>query len=386
MQPSPSTPSKLKERLASLDFLRGADLFCIVAIEPIVHALRSALPEGSMDGMMWYFDHVEWEGLSTWDLIMPLFLFMSGVSVPFALGRHKEGGAGWPVYRRILRRFVLLWLFGMLCQGNLLALDPHHVYLYSNTLQAIAVGYLASTILFLNAGWRTMLATFVGLLAAFALAMGVVTVGDYGGGDYTQAHNLAEWIDTEVLGRFRDGATVVDGKVVVPAWNTYTWILSSLTFAATTLSGTLCGMVLKAKVLPSGKKLTIILGGGAAMLAAGYAASALGLPIIKRIWSSSFVLVSSGWCLLLMGGLYWWIDMRNHKRGLTFLTIYGTNSITAYMLALCISFKSIVASIFYGTEHIVGSGWYGVVLAAGNAFIIFLVLRAMYRKGVFLKV
>ena len=386
METSALTKSKLKERLASLDFLRGADLFCIVALEHIVYALRSALPEGSMNGVMWYFEHVEWEGLSPWDIIMPLFLFMSGVSVPFALGRHKLNGAGWPVYRRILRRFALLWIFGMICQGNLLGLDPDHIYLYSNTLQAIAVGYLASTIIFLNFGWRTMVGIFVGLIAAFALAMGMVRVGEYGGGDYTQAHNLAEWIDMQVLGRFRDGAEVVNGKVVVPSWNTYTWILSSLTFMATTLSGTLCGMVLKSKALASKRKLTIILASGISMIVAAYAASALGLPIIKRIWTSSFVLVSSGWCLLLMGGLYWWIDMKGHKRGLTFLTIYGTNSITAYMLALCVSFKSIVSSIFFGTEHIIGSGWYGVVLAVGNAAIIYLILRAMYRKGIFLKV
>lgn len=386
METSPTTQNKLKERLASLDFLRGADLFCIVVLEHIVHAIRAALPEGSMDGIMWYFDHVEWEGLSPWDLIMPLFLFMSGVSVPFALSRYKNGGAGWPVYRKILRRFVILWIFGMICQGNLLAFDPQHVYLYSNTLQAIAVGYLASAVLFLNSGWKVMACVFLGLITAFALIMGLVSVDGYGGGDYTQAHNLAEWIDNQVLGRFRDTADVVGGKVVIAPWYTYTWILSSLTFMATTLSGTLCGMVLKSKVLGNSKKLRIILLSGVAMIVAAYVASALGLPIIKRIWTSSFVLLSSGWCLLLMGGLYWWIDMKNHKRGLTFLTIYGTNSITAYMLALCVSFKSIVSSIFFGTEHILGSGWYGVVLATGNVVIIYLILRAMYRRGIFLKV
>lgn len=130
------------ERLESLDVLRGFDLFCLVALEGILHPLGRAIDASWYNDFLWGFSHVQWEGFSSWDLVMPLFMFMAGVSMPFALSRYKAMPDKWAVYRRIVKRVILLWIFGMMCQGNLLGLDPDRIYLYSNTLQAIAMGYL----------------------------------------------------------------------------------------------------------------------------------------------------------------------------------------------------------------------------------------------------
>lgn len=115
------TPVK---RLESLDILRGFDLFCLVVLESVLHPLQRAIDAPWFNDFMWGFSHVDWEGFSTWDLVMPLFLFMSGVSMPFALSRYKAAPDKMAVYRRIGKRVLLLWVFGMMCQGNLLALDP----------------------------------------------------------------------------------------------------------------------------------------------------------------------------------------------------------------------------------------------------------------------
>ena len=151
---------KKLNRLESLDVLRGFDLFCLVVLEMVLHPLAHAIDMSWFNSFMWGFSHVEWEGFSTWDLVMPLFLFMAGVSMPFSLSRYKDMPDKMAVYRRIGKRVLLLWVFGMMCQGNLLALDPDRVYLYSNTLQSIAMGYLIASLLFLHVG------SFINLLGS----------------------------------------------------------------------------------------------------------------------------------------------------------------------------------------------------------------------------
>ena len=81
---------KKLNRLESLDVLRGFDLFCLVVLEMVLHPLAHAIDMPWFNSFMWGFSHVEWEGFSTWDLVMPLFLFMAGVSMPFSLSRYKD--------------------------------------------------------------------------------------------------------------------------------------------------------------------------------------------------------------------------------------------------------------------------------------------------------
>ena len=163
---------KKLNRLESLDVLRGFDLFCLVVLEMVLHPLAHAIDMPWFNSFMWGFSHVEWEGFSTWDLVMPLFLFMAGVSMPFSLSRYKDMPDKMAVYRRIGKRVLLLWVFGMMCQGNLLALDPDRVYLYSNTLQSIAMGYLIASLLFLHVRIRVQIGIAAALLLIFWGAMG----------------------------------------------------------------------------------------------------------------------------------------------------------------------------------------------------------------------
>jgi predicted acyltransferase len=109
------------------------------------------------------------------------------------------------------------------------------------------------------------------------------------------------------------------------------------------------------------------------------------MPVIKKIWTSSMVLVSSGYCFLLMGLFYYLIDYRGYRKHITWLKIYGMNSIAAYMLAMCIDFRSIPHSIFFGLEQYAGA-WYQVLITASCAAIIYTILWMMYKQNIFLKV
>lgn len=371
------------KRLESLDALRGFDLFFLVALGPLMHSLARTANVEWLNESMWVFSHVSWEGFSPWDLIMPLFLFMSGISMPFSLSRYKSISDKRPLLRRLAKRILLLWIFGMMCQGNLLALDPNTIYLYSNTLQAIATGYLITALLFLFTSRRTQIITAVVLLLVYWTAMQFITVDGYGGGNYTPQGNLAEWIDNTVLGRFRDTAQVIDGKVVVADWYHYTWILSSLNFGVTVLTGLFAGYIAKDKIEEK-KKLKLYFGTGITMVIAGWLWN-FQMPIIKTIWTSSMVLVSSGYCFLLMGLSYYWIDYKGHRSGITWLKVYGMNSIVAYMLANVVNFRCIGESLFYGLEQYMGS-YYSFLMTLWNIGAVYVIIWFMYKRGIFLKV
>jgi predicted acyltransferase len=399
----------MKQRLESLDALRGMDLLFLVAISDLVEELAEVIDTPWMASVMECFTHKTWEGFSPWDLVMPLFMFMAGVAIPFSLGKNKEAshlgevGRG-AVYWRLFRRVLLLWIFGMMVQGNLLALDPNRIYLFTNTLQAIAVGYFFSALIYLHTSWKTQIGIAVGLLLTFWGAMEWITIGGYGGGDYTPHGNLAEGIDTLLLGRFRDTAQIIDGQVVVRESYTYTWILSSLNFVVTVLTGVLAGEILKRT--PSNSPLqgerqdakticpfpykgevrrgSFLLLVGIAMVALGWTWDAVH-PVIKHIWTGSMVLVSSGYCFLLMGIFYLWIDCLGHNKHLTVLKVYGMNSITAYVVSHVISFRSISKSLFFGLEQYVGD-YYDFIIQLSNVTILFLILYIMYRKKIFLRV
>lgn len=373
----------MKQRLESLDVLRGADLFFLLAIGPIVRRFIKLVDQPWLNECYWLFDHVAWEGFSPWDIIMPLFVFMTGITIPFALGRIREerryGTALW----RIVRRVVILWLFGMICQGGLLDKDPNTIYLYSNTLQAIAVAYAASALLFLFTKLRTQIIVAAVLLLGYWAAMEFVSVDGFGGGDYTPEKNLAEWVDNTVLGRFRDGAKVVDGDVVFNTEYHCTWILSSLTFIVTGLLGMFAGVVAKSK-MEERRKLWWFAGTGVALVVAGLIWS-IWHPIIKMIWTSSMTLFSGGICFLLLWLCYYLIDYKGYRRGLTLFKVYGMNSIAAYMMPKFVKTRAILSGLLAFLPFVMGEEWAGFAVRVADAVVIYLLLYYMYKREIFLK-
>ncbi len=369
-------------RLASLDALRGFDLFVLVALGPLVVNYTSAA--GGPAWLAEAFTHKSWEGFSFWDLIMPLFVFMSGASIPFALQRQKRAADYSGFTLRLLKRVVLLWLLGMMCQGNLLSFNPDRIYFYSNTLQSIAVGYAVGAVMYMLTSVRTQMFAFVALLLGYWAAMTFVSVEGFGGGSYTPDGNLAEWIDRTVLGRFRDGAwTDAAGAVHFASWYHYTWLLSSLGFAATALSGVMAGHIARSG-MKEWRKFASYVGIGLLMLFAGWLWS-LETPIIKTIWTTSMVLWSSGWCFLLLGVFYLWFDIFGRRTGLEFLKVYGMNSITAYLVSEIINFRGAAHCLLHGFEQFL-DGYYPLLLTAAQVAIVFCLLLLMKRNDVYLKV
>ncbi len=374
--------NKLSEnntRLASLDILRGFDLFLLVFFQPVLWVLARQLDVPFLNGILYQFDHEVWEGFRFWDLVMPLFLFMTGASMPFSLSKYKGvSGSYWPVYRRILKRVALLFIFGMIVQGNLLGLDSRHLVIYSNTLQSIAVGYFMAAVIQLHFSFKWQVGVTLLLLLLYWIPMTFL-------GDFTPEGNFAAQVDKCVLGRFRDGVYWnEDGSWSFSPHYTYTWIWSSLTFGVTVMLGAFAGKIMKEGKADRKRVVRILSVAGLVLVGLGLLWS-LQMPVIKRLWTGSMTLLSGGYCFLLMALFYYWIDYKGHTRGLAWLKVYGMNSITAYLLGEVVNFRCVAASVSYGLEQYLGT-WYPVWLTFANYLILFLLLRAMYKCGLFLKV
>lgn len=365
-------------RLASLDILRGFDLFLLVFLQPVFMALASWLDIPVLDTIAYQFTHETWEGFRLWDLVMPLFMFMAGAAIPFSFSKYLSTGTKAGLYRKIAVRVAILWVLGMVMQGNLLGFNPKHIYLYSNTLQAIAAGYAITSIIVLNLSLKWQVVATAALLIVYAIPMTFC-------GDWTHPGNFAEMVDQTILGRFRDLSTYNgDGTWTPNPYYDNTWIWSTLTFGATVMTGYFAGKIAKdgmgnrAKVAPT---LAII---GVAMLIGAWLWS-FQMPVIKRIWTSSMVLLSSGLCFLLFSLFYYIIDYKGYTKGLNWLKIYGTNSILAYFLGEKINFRSAVHSLSYGLEQYMGNG-YDFLLTFGNYTIVFLILYLLYKHNIRLKI
>ncbi|MGI6402506.1 MAG: acyltransferase family protein [Thermoguttaceae bacterium] len=440
----PPIPAAKPPRLASLDALRGFDIFLLIFLDQIAHVFERgpgwALAEGTemwraiWRGFDWvtlgFFDtqilaeksrvffaaameqtyHTPWNsGFSVLDLIMPLFLFMAGAAIPFALAKYLSGERKrtCALWVRITRRVVVLWIFGMCVQGNLLSLDSRQFKLYSNTLQAIATGYLFSCIAYLYLPRLGRYALFVALLAAFWCINEFCGLNGCGLGSYEPNTNIAYEIDRVVLGRFRDRATLgANGVVEFNSGYHYTWLLSSLTFVATTLSGMFAGEFLydarkKLGTVAEDKKKErrgIQYQAFVTLLFFGIAFVVLGklwgmipegkpgyCPIIKYIWTPSMVLYSSGLSILLLAIFYLVYDIWNWRLFRTFLIVWGVNAIAAYMLSHLVHYGEFAGWFIYGLERFVGD-WQETINYLVGAALLWLYLWGFWRRGKFLRV
>ena len=362
----------VQDRIMAVDALRGFDMFWIVGGGELVRSAIRLFVNPIPAPIEHQFQHVSWEGFAAWDLIMPLFLFIAGTSMPLAYARRIERGqTRWDLYRHMVRRVLILWVLGMIAQGHLLGFNPAKIHFYSNTLQAIASGYLIATIIILNVGVLGQAISILVLLAVFWAAMVFVPVPGYGAGLLTSEGNLAMYVDTVILGRFRDGTP-------------YTWILSSLTFGATVLLGVMSGHILRADRSPRTKALWLLCAGIAGVVLGRL--TGIWFPIIKHIWTSSMVLYAAGWSFLLLALFYWVIDVLQYRRWAFGFVVIGMNAIIAYFAGEMFSAGG-AEQYMFGEEAAHKIPVPAAFCIAAIVFGLFwLALYLMYRKKIFIRI
>ena len=364
-------PEQIVKRLESLDALRGFDMFWIIGGSWIFSSLHTIFDSRFTEFIQSQLQHVEWKGFRFWDLIMPLFLFIVGAAMPFSFAKRRARGDGRKkIYVHVIVRFFILFFLGMVAQGHLLSYDLAKMAIFCNTLQAIAAGYLISAVIMLNFNLKWQIGITTGLLLLFWALMAWIPVPGYGAGNLSPEGNLAIYVDKTIQGSFQDGTS-------------YTWILSSLSFAGTVMLGVFGGQLLRSQKTQIQKTLWLF---GAGVLSIG-----LGLfwgiwfPIIKHLWTSSFVFFSGGICFLLLGLFYLVVDVWDFRSWAFPFKVIGINAIFVYMITRLYDFRNIGDIFVGGLADWLGS-WNGLVRGLAGFAVIWLILYWMYKKKTFVKI
>ena len=365
--------SSPKGRIMSIDALRGFDMFWIIGGWSIFRSLHEIFDNPTTQWINKQLSHVRWEGFRPWDLIMPLFLFVVGVVMPFAFNKRLAAGQSKKrLYLHVIMRTVILFVLGMVAQGHLLEYDLSKLHFFSNTLQAIAAGYLISAIILLNLRLVWQIVTTAVLLLLFWALMMLIPVPGHSAGMLEPDVNLAIYLDRLILGGFIDGTDPP-----------YTWILSGMAFACTVMLGVMAGHLLRSEK-SGGAKVLWLAGMGVGSLALGHI-WCIWFPIIKHLWTSSFVLYSAGWCYLLLALFYLVIDFWGFKKWAFGFVVIGMNAIAVYMVTRVFNFRHIGDIFVDGLDKYVGN-WNAFIHAVAAFAVIWLIMWWMYRKRSFIKI
>jgi predicted acyltransferase len=396
-------------RLRSLDALRGFDMFWIVGAAALVHALDDMGKNKVTDFLSTQLEHVQWEGVHFYDLIFPLFVFIAGVSMAFSMDKAvaKHGRRGAVI--RLGRRGALLVLLGLFYYGGLSHEWPG--IRLTGVLQLIGVAsFLAGSIYIacrrnpriLAGAFLTLMAGYWGLMtfvpfpdirlnkdsvAELAARVGsnepAVLARSASGrvhGVFEEGYNLANFVDY----RFLPGKKLYgDGNYEAQG------LLQMVVATSTCLLGILAGLWLRRESAGGLRKVMGLLGAGAVSVALGFALG-LHFPVVKKLWSPSFVLVAGGYSAMLLGSFYYLVEMRRQDRWCQPFVWIGMNPITIYLAENIISFPALGARLAGGDlqrcldAHVArGSG--SLLIAAVELALMFLLARFLYVRQIFIR-
>lgn len=364
------------ERLQSIDALRGFDMFWITGGQKIISALM--VVTGWPVFRWWHgqMEHVQWEGFAFEDLIFPLFLFLAGVSMPFSFAKRLDkGDSKKKIYQHAFIRMVLLVMLGLF-YNRILELDQEHFRLPS-VLGRIGIAWFLAALIYLNASFRWQLVWFAGLLTGYCMIMLWVPVPGYGAGVLTVEGNLAGYVDRLLIpGKFYLGVMDPEG------------LLSTIPAVSTALLGVFTGQFLRThnNRLSPARKGYLILGAALVSLLLGWAWG-LFFPVIKNLWTSSFVLYAGGWSLLFLGVFYLVIDVWRFRKWAFFFVVIGMNPVTIYLVQYRIIQFNVVRDAFLGgLIRLSPPALQQVLSAIGYVACVWLFLYILFRKKIFLKV
>jgi predicted acyltransferase len=306
------------QRLISLDALRGFTIAAMIVVNY----------PGSEDHVFFTLRHTEWNGLSFTDQVAPYFLFIVGVSITLAYSRLLETRTPKSeLYKKIVWRALKIYAVGMF-----LNLMPHfdwHTIRWTGTLQRIAVVFLLCSLIYLNTNWRQQAWLAALLLVGYWLLLTLVPTPGAGRVMLEPGVNIVAWFDNLYL----------PGRMWRGTWDPES-ILTTVTSVVSCLTGMLAGVLMRSDRVTPNEKANWLMTGGAFAAILGYFWG-LAFPINENLWTSSFVLVTSGFCAILFGAFYFLVDIRGMRRGTKPGIIFGANAIFIYF------FADVWALIFY---------------------------------------
>ena len=369
---------KTSKRLESLDVLRGFDMIWIMGGYQFFGALSKVVDWNWVHVMANQLSHVEWNGFHLFDLIFPLFMFITGVAIPFAItSKLDKGVSKRKLTIKAFRRMVVLILLGIVYNGSLMIDFTNTGFSevrYASVLGQIGIAYFFATLIVINTSKiKVRIFWAIGILVAVTVLQLFTPVPGFGAGVLTPEGSINAWIDQHFLpGRLAYGPYDALG------------VLCVISAIPITIIGSLAGNILRnINVLPN-KKVIILSLSGFALITIALAISPW-YPVNKKIWTATFDLLTSGISLVLLSIFYFIIDVKGWKRGTLFFTAFGLNSITIYFGTKIISFSHTSRYLFDWLAKLSGE-FSQVIIVLGVIFLEWLLLYFLYKKKIFLKV
>ncbi len=361
-------------RLMSLDLFRGATIALMILVND----------PGNESTAYWPLQHSEWNGWTPTDLVFPFFLFMVGVALAFSFhSRLARGESRQDLLKHVLWRGFLLLAIGVFLNGFPNRYHIHTLRFYG-VLQRIAICYVITSILELWVGWRAQVAVILGCLVGYWILMRYVSVPGFGVPTHDMPlldpdRNIVAWLDRKLLmGHLYEVTRDPEG------------VLSTIPSVATCLLGLQTGKWLRSARSLASKATGMAIAGVVLFLAGEFFNT--WFPINKKLWTSSFVLVTAGLALLVLALSYWVLDIKRWRGFWTkpFL-IFGMNAIAAYV---CAAFMSHLLGATGAGEWLYGRliqpyfNPANASLAFALVFVFFcwVPMWILYRKKIFLKI
>ncbi len=384
----------------SLDALRGFDMFWIVGGEELVHALYKGWPNGLTGLLHRQMDHQPWQGVHFYDLIFPLFVFIVGASIVFSLSRTIEQVGKAAALKRIFFRSLVLYGFGLLVYGGL-SKGIEQVR-WMGVLQRIALCYLFTSILFCAFRPRGMILVCASLLLGYWGLTSLIPIRDFNlERQHLQAMNLEPdgpethqrflATTTMVRGKFDDGLNLPQ-QIDFQYLPGHKWdgaydpegILSTLPAIGTCLLGVFAGLLLKNGKLSDQQKVLYLIGAGVAGVILGFLWG-LEFPVIKKIWTSSYVLVAAGYACLFLAAFYQMVEIWQWRKWCIPFVWIGMNPITIYLAFHLIKFPDYADLVVGGPikQHLGAWGDMGIALVVVG--LSFGLVRFLYQRKIFLR-
>lgn len=352
--PTPAV-SGTPSRLAGLDALRGFDMFWICGADAFGHAFLKAANGPVSHALAEQFEHVAWQGFRFYDLIFPLFVFISGISIVLSRSAKPPAGDRGPAFLGIAKRAALLYLLGVFFYRGYAGWENDIRYL--GVLQRIALCYFSAATLHLFLSPRALKVTVVGILLGYWGLMTLVPVPGVGPANLQPDTNLAHWVDSQFLGGKKwNGAHDPEG------------LLSTLPAIASCLLGVLAGLFLTDPTRTAAQRLKGLTVAGLALLATGHLWG-LAFPIIKNLWTSSYVCVAGGWSCLLVALFHGLIDVKGWSGWARPFTWIGMNSIAVYLASNLADFGKLAKRLTGGEVSVFLDGLHPGTAGLVTAFV-----------------
>ena len=352
------------KRLSSLDAFRGWTMFWIVGGSALVAGLQALNANRVINGLVYELNHSDWQGLRFYDLIWPSFMLMTGMSLPFSYAKRSLTQTHRQILMRVLRRFLVLFLLGSLRES--IHFNRPYLIELSSALQPIAVAYLAA-FLIVRRSWRFQAAVGAGILVFYALLLAFVPAPGVPAGSYDRNANLVLWTDLVTVGR-----------VLPEHWGT---VICTLPTISTTIVGMLLGELLMTNRSTASKMKTIGLVGLSGVVL-GWALNPV-IPIVMKIWTTSYGLASAGFACLMFLVFYWLVDVRGYRKLAFPFLVIGMNAVAIYMSESIVPWSNIVAIFTHSLAGTLGSFtplFHAIVVLTVE----WLVLHWMYKRKIFL--